>query len=80
MSGEIGDIIAYIREREESRPIREEVHRKYLELYEKMFINQELDKTADLIAFKDTELTRMEDYSKRKVRYRQKRSEIQEIE
>lgn len=34
---------------------------------------------TDLIAFKDTELSRMEDYSKRKVRYRQRRNEIEEI-
>lgn len=44
-----------------------------------MFINQELDKMTDLVAFKDTELKRMEEYSKRKIRYREKRNEILEI-
>jgi hypothetical protein len=26
------------------RPVREETHRKYLELYEKMYSNKEIDK------------------------------------
>ena len=63
-----------------ARPIKEELHRKYLQLYEKIFINKELDAIESLIEYKDEEINRLQQYGNRKVLYRGRRKEIQDIE